>query len=1068
MADQDPSQYDHGEVCSKFGVRVEAGLNDSQVKQQREKFGPNKLEEEAPKSLLALVMEQFEDTLVRILLVSAAVSAVLAFTEDDHEGITAYVEPLVILTILFLNAIVGVWQNLNADAALEALKKLVPSVATVTRDGNRNDKLDAEDLVPGDIVHVRTGEQIPADIRLIRLETTTLSIDQSSLTGESQSVRKEVKKVDNKEAVIQDKHNMIFSGTYVFSGSAIGIVVATGMTTEMGKIQAGVTEAAKEQEATPLQQKLEEFGNDLAKMIFVICILVWAVNYKHFNDPVHGGMLKGCIYYFKIAVALAVAAIPEGLPTVITMCLALGTKTMAQRNCIVRKLPSVETLGCTTVICSDKTGTLTTNQMCVVRAALPQANGSMKELVVSGTSYDPFDGRIQNFDEGSWSSQEQQLTNIARVGALCNMSRLNVGEDGKVNRDGEPTEAAIRVFVEKLGCPEKKLQANHFGKRRGSTEHAMAFSTHWKKGMEESKTLEFDRDRKSMSVLYKDQASGKNVLYVKGASEMVFARCNRIMLNDGTVVPIDATWKQTVSQKIEGMAKEALRTIGLAIRTELQAVTWSGGKKTVNLESIGCNDDHEFFEETGNFIDAEKDMIFCGMVGILDPPRPECEDAVATCKVAGITVIMITGDNKTTAEAIATKLGILKAGKSHKQNSFTGKEFEALTEQKRWETLKNIMAQKDRSDDFEGAVFSRTEPTHKRQIVKILKNLDEVAAMTGDGVNDAPALKEAAIGIAMGIAGTEVAKNAADMILQDDNFQSIVAAVAEGRSIYSNMKAFIRYMISSNVGEVAAIFFTAALGIPEGLTPVQLLWVNLVTDGPPATALGLNPKDVDVMLKPPRKKSDALISTRSYVRYMVVGLYVGFAVIGIFIYWFCYDQGSVAGLGHDGQGLVTYNELTGWANCQAWTQQRRTEVLKNFTAGGKSYVFDTKDPARCTEYFTDGKVKASSLSLTVLVVIEMLNAFNALSEDGSLYHMPPWANPWLIIMASLSVGIHMVVLYWPPMNGIFAVCPLTLHDWGLVMSFSMPVLLIDEMLKFVGRMLPEDGKRRGTVKFHAD
>jgi Ca2+-transporting ATPase len=557
----------------------------------------------------------------------------------------------------------------------------------------------------------------------------------------------------------------------------------------MGKIQAGVTEAAKEKEQTPLQNKLEEFGDQLSKMIGLVCIAVWAINYKHFNDPMHGSFYKGAIYYFKIAVALAVAAIPEGLPTVITMCLAIGTKTMAQRNAIVRKLPSVETLGCTTVICSDKTGTLTTNQMCVVRAAFPQVDGGMKDMHISGTSYDPFDGVIQNFDASMWSDQ---LVNIARVGTLCNMSRLTVGE-GKVLRDGEPTEAALRVFVEKLGCPDAGLQAEYWRKERKSTESAMAFSNHWKKGMEEIKVLEFDRDRKSMSVLYKDQSSGKNVLYVKGASEMVFGRCTKIMLSDGSIVDIDAKWKQRVSERIEGMATDALRTIGLAIRTDLETVTWGSGK-TVNLESIGKDQDDEFFEKTENFIAAEQDMIFCGMVGILDPPRKECQEAVETCKRAGISVIMITGDNKTTAQAIAEKLGILKPGANHSKNSYTGKQFEDLSEEKKFEVLKAIMAQRDKSadHDFEGAVFSRTEPTHKRQIVKILKNLQEVAAMTGDGVNDAPALKEAAIGIAMGIAGTEVAKNAADMILQDDNFQSIVAAVAEGRSIYSNMKARFR------------------------------------------------------------------------------------------------------------------------------------------------------------------------------------------------------------------------------------------------------------------------------------
>jgi Ca2+-transporting ATPase len=488
------------------------------------------------------------------------------------------------------------------------------------------------------------------------------------------------------------------------------------------------------------------------------------------------------------------------------------------------------------------------------------------------------------------------------------------------------------------------------------------------------------------------------------------------------------------------MAKNALRTIGLAYKPgdELKQITY--GKATADLSIKDCLKD-PFFESTSNFVQAEKDMIFVGVVGIKDPPRPECKDAIKTCNAAGITVIMITGDNKETAVAIATDLGILKEGRDHSACSFTGKEFEEMSLQKKTQVLQDIMAKKA----VEGAVFARTEPTHKQQIVKILKELQEIAAMTGDGVNDAPALKEAAIGIAMGIAGTAVAKDAAAMILQDDNFSSIVAAVEEGRNIYSNMKAFIRYMISSNVGEVAAIFFTAALGIPEGLTPVQLLWVNLVTDGPPATALGLNPADLDVMTRPPRRRDDSLISLRSYVRYLVVGLYVGFAVVGIFIYWFCYDTAT------DNHPLVPLSQLLEWNHCKEWTNVAQYQNFNLNLAGGAPPI----EIKTCSDYFTEGKVKASSLSLTVLVVIEMLNAFNALSEDGSLFHMPPWSNPILILMTMLSVGIHMVVLYTPMANRIFEVVPLTFHDWVMVLAFSMPVIVIDEILKFFGRRTPE-------------
>jgi Ca2+-transporting ATPase len=1012
------------QVLKHFEVNQQKGLSSSQVTANRAKYGENKLDEQEKKSMLQLVIEQFEDTLVRILLVSAAVSFALAYFDEASasEGLTAYVEPLVILTILILNAIVGVWQESSAEQALDALKKLAPDTAFVLRDGEWT-RIDAEDIVPGDIVEVRVGDKVPADVRVCKLKTTTLRIEQSQLTGESQSVTKEVEPVGEKDCVIQGKINMLFSSTTVSNGVCEGVVISTGMKTEIGVIQSAVKDAAEDEEQTPLQQKLDEFGNQLAKMIGVICLLVWMINYKHFFDPIHGSVLRGCIYYFKIAVALAVAAIPEGLPTVITMCLALGTRQMAKRNCIVRKLPSVETLGCTTVICSDKTGTLTTNEMCVVKLAMfdKDSNSPMKAYGVEGHTYTPV-GKVLGLENIDWS-KEKAISTFCQTAALCNESRLLINDEGRFTRNGEPTEAAIRVLVEKIGCSDDGLNKKCLQQQTRSKDDVMAFSEHWGKGLTKRAVLEFHRDRKSMSVMFSDPSKKANTLFVKGAPEMVLKRCTHIMLPDGKTEKLTDAWRKRVEDMITTMANEALRTIGFAIRDD--------------LKSIGLHDydgdshkNHKLVCDPDGFAKIEEEMTFLGMTGILDPPRPECKPAIEACRIAGISVIMITGDNKLTAEAIAKKLSILSPSADHHENSFTGKEFEDLSDAKKVEILKGIMAKKG----TEGAVFSRTEPRHKQMIVKILKSLNEIVAMTGDGVNDAPALKQADIGIAMGIAGTEVAKEASDMVLQDDNFSSIVAAVEEGRSIYNNMKAFIRYMISSNVGEVASIFFTAALGIPEGLAPVQLLWVNLVTDGPPATALGFNPPDLDVMEKPPRKKDDTLISQWSLVRYMVVGLYVGFAVVGIFVYWFCFDHAA------DAHTLITFDQLKGWGDCKNW---KDFGTPKPFL--GMSFATDP-----CS-YFSAGKVKASTLSLTVLVVIEMLNAFNALSEDGSLTQMPPWVNPWLLAMTALSIGVHMVILYIPVLASIFAVCPLDLHDWILVMAFSSPVILIDEVLKFIGR-----------------
>lgn len=427
------------------------------------------------------------------------------------------------------------------------------------------------------------------------------------------------------------------------------------------------------------------------------------------------------------------------------------------------------------------------------------------------------------------------------------------------------------------------------------------------------------------------------------------------------------------------------------------------------------------------YAELEMGGTFVGFVCIRDPPRDEVKAAIAECKTAGIRVIMITGDSKETAVAIAKELNIIDDDGPNV--SFTGTEFEAL---------KTIEKKKEALSGTAGKVFSRVEPRHKRELVKILIEMDQIVAMTGDGVNDAPALKQAHIGIAMGITGTEVAKEASDMVLADDNFATIVKAVEEGRSIYSNMKAFIRYLISSNIGEVASIFLTAMLGVPEGFTSVQLLWVNLVTDGPPATALGFNPPDRDVMKKPPRKHDDQLISRWTFIRFMVIGVYVGIATVGIFIYWYMAADNSI-----DGHTHVTWDQLSNWSECPNW---------KDFTAASFLGMDFAKNPC---EYFTRGKVKASTLSLSVLVIIEMLNALNAISEDNSLLVIPPWVNPYLILAILASVGSHIFIVYVPVMNQIFGITPLSLNEWYLVLAFSFPVILIDEVLKFIGRIKNE-------------
>ncbi|KAK1744821.1 calcium-transporting ATPase [Skeletonema marinoi] len=913
------------DLCEFHGVDPSKGLSSESVEQKREEYGWNELDKEEATPLWKLVLEQFDDTLVKILLAAAVVPLHLPSSTTGEST------PMKKESSLTLNPSLFVWQEANAEAALDALKQLQSETARVLR-GGKMVTIESRALVPGDIIEVKVGD--PQDY--------FLRIDQSQLTGESQSVPKdtEVPTVAEDELVIQAKTNMLFASTTVVGGIARGIVTDIGMKTEIGAIQLAVQGAAEDEEDTPLKKKLDQFGDTLSQVIGVICILVWAINYNHFFDPVHGA-------FSRIAVALAVAAIPEGLPTVITTCLALGTRKMAAKNAIVRKLPSVETLGCTNVICSDKTGTITTNEMSCVELVLPVTQNEMMKHSVSGITYAPT-GEIT--PAVNFSKSATQLGMASTIASLCNASSIEYdSKQNKYIRVGEPTEASLKVLVEKIGLPDAAGQKSLAATRSSDPGTAHAVNDYWGGQAKVLATLEFNRDRKSMSVVTKPSGQNTNQLLVKGAPEDL----------SGELGTFDGTSGHPAS-KILG-------------------------------------------RDPSTFVEIESDLTFVGLVGIIDPPRAEIAPVVKICRTAGIRIMIITGDNKLTAEAIAMDIGLLEKD-FEPDSSHTGTDFFKKSEA---EQRKILMK-------GGGLVFSRTEPKHKQQLVKLLKSEGCVVAMTGDGVNDAPALKQADIGIAMGLSGTEVAKEASDMILADDNFATIVSAVEEGRSIYNNMQAFIRYLISSNIGEVAAIFFTAALGLPEGLIPVQLLWVNLVTDGPPATALGFNPADADIMKKLPRRTDDGLITPWVFFRYMVVGIYVGFACVAVFAYWYVYFEGEHTN--------ISWEQLTNWGHCSTWT--------------------DFKERSRLL-----------TLSLSVLVAIEMFNALNALSEDGSLMQMPPWANPYLILAMVVSFGMHFVILYVDVLADMFNVCPLDWDEWMLVLAFSLPVILIDEVLKFAGRRM---------------
>ncbi|XP_952193.1 calcium-transporting ATPase, putative [Theileria annulata] len=1203
---ESPHVYDSSEVLKHYSVNLDYGLNDEQVILHRELLGSHSFLKPKKLSLLHLFIQQFDDLLVKILL-SAAIVSFFFTCFDPHEtkNISSFIEPIVILFILILNALVGVWQEANAEKALDALKKLQPTLTTCLRNGVWT-TFDTENLVVGDIVKVKNGDKIPADLRLVKVLSTALLVEQSQLTGESLLIYKTTEALDKSEKTcdLQTKRNILFGSTTVCSGTGIGVVVAVGMDTEIGTIQSAVIEASTENTTTPLQKMLHDFGNSLSKAISVICLLVWLINVKNFNDPAHGSIIRGSIYYFKIAIALAVAAIPEGLPAVITTCLALGTRKMAKKNAIVRKLPSIETLGCTTVICSDKTGTLTTNKMTTVVVNLFNQQNKLRYIHMPHQG-DGIRVTMGGFGENgmyvaqSFDGPVENLTHtFLKCASLCSdvtFSTLHHKNNRKLSRfsssgmdddglvlEGEPTEVAIIEMVNNLGkfltqCDSSHLdqmgqvifsspveennssnikkmkrwkknllQNNNLVNRSRSdspnshantnssaesntntntelvndveTDDGMSkvrnetstlkkgqltgragqtvpipISALYRKYLIKEATLEFCRSRKMMSVICTHSGScvgnssggkgsgrsnkNKMYLYSKGAPESILEVCTSYMLPDGSVNKLSKSEKTEILDHVKQLANEALRVLAFSYRSASQkdldlynTLLHSSPNTTTNA--------NDTMKNNSVFSKIEKDMVFLGLVGIMDPPRPEVKDSISKCMRAGIRVIMITGDNKLTAEAIARKVGIIKiplsisnpslslspananfcgspkfsyanpkfsysspkfghASPSNSRfggspkfsgllhggslfSSLTGKEFESLTQDAQRKLLTTSCL-----------VFSRTEPKHKQSIVSILKDLGEIVAMTGDGVNDAPALKMADIGISMGINGTEVAKEASDMILADDNFKTIVSAIEEGRCIYSNMKAFIRYLISSNIGEVVSIFMTAMLGIPEGMLPVQLLWVNLVTDGPPATALGFNPPDPLVMKKGPRHRNDKLIDRTTLLRYMVIGLYVGLATCGIFIQYYVFGISP-----NEGNTLISLKKLMNWGNCMNWEEFH------------SSLIYDMSNSC---EYFTVGKVKASTLSLTTLVILEMFNALNALSEDSSILKVPPWSNPYLICAIFFSILIHCFILYIPFFSSLFNVVPLDVYDWKWVLIWSFPVLIIDECFKLCKR-----------------
>lgn len=1109
----EPWFLDVTEVVDALRTSLSRGLGHEEATQRAMLHGKNELPAEEPTPFFKLVLKQFEDLMVLLLLGAALISFILAIFEDEDDKLTAFMEPLVILLILIANAIVGVVQESNAEKAIQELKAYEASEALVLRDGSEH-TVPAADLVPGDLIKIRVGDKVPADCRLVVIHGSVITVDQSVLTGESDSCLKMVDRIARLRSssgvlpgaeqtlyeatnaadslVNQDKINMLFAGTLMTRGSGLAVVTSTGVNTAIGNIHRSISE--QEQEKTPLKIQLDEFGEQLSKWIAIICIVVWVINIHHFDDPIHGGILRGAIYYFKIAVALAVAAIPEGLPAVVTTCLALGTRLMAREGAIVRSLPSVETLGCTSVICADKTGTLTTNQMVVHKVLIATDNrgtvnpgnnverpnstmGAMAafasamtgsastgsganstkrdpvllELTVDGADYTPVGnvtlssgiaGKPPMVIENPAASNPA-LTDLARIAALCNDATLAYDRPThQFVRTGEPTEAALRVMVEKLGLPNDMIVNDREDlrvmiQRREDpaliTASARVCSNFWESQFTKEATLEFTRSRKSMSVICAPAVPGasskasqavggmrQRLLFVKGAPESIIHRCNRARLNSGGTVPISNAFRDSFMEKVRELGSQGLRCLALA-----------QGEAPDELQTALDITNAKHFEA------IEQQLTFVGVVAMHDPPRPEVRTAIQECQRAGIRVMVITGDGKETAEAVCREIGILEenahepymAGASDQEllavdsdttddtlggRSISGAMWSQMTVAEQRRAVRRL------------TVFSRVEPKHKLEVVKYLREAGEVVAMTGDGVNDAPALKQADIGIAMG-SGMPVAREASDMVLVDDNFNTIVSAVRQGRAIFANTKQFIRYLISSNIGEVACIFFTALLGTPEALIPVQLLWVNFVTDGLPATALSFNVPDSDVMRRKPRSRKEGIVDAWMAFRYFIIGLYVGLAVVLGFCWWYTLFEGGPQ---------ISFSQLISFESCKEEEAQMLGYSCKIFKHGH------------------DGQIQhPSTIALSILVTIEMFNALNSLSENESLFSVPPWSNIWLLAAIALSFVLHFAILYVPSLAGIFSVAPISFDEWLAVFWFSFPVIVLDETVKFFSRRL---------------
>ena len=886
------------EVFKEFNISEEKGLSNEQVIANREKYGSNELKAQKKKSLFVKFIEQFKDFMIIVLIIAAVVSGVVGYIEEGK-----VTDSIIILVVVIVNAIIGVAQEAKAEKSLEALQKLSSHSAKVIRNGEMN-VVASRELVPGDIVVLDTGDYVPADLRII--EAVNLKSQEASLTGESVPSEKNSATIENEKVGVGDRNNMLFSSSLITYGRGKGIVVETGMNTEVGKIAGIISNTIKSE--TPLQTKLNKLGKTLGIAALVICVIIFVIGLLYGKEPLD---------MFMTAVSLAVAAIPEGLAAVSTIVLAIGVQRMVKKNAIVKKLPAVETLGSASVICSDKTGTLTQNKMTVEKVYYNGKLVDMKDI----TEED-----VEDFQE------------LVRISMLCNDTKVSASNE----LTGDPTETALVDMGFKLDfTPELYLSYPRVAE------------------------VPFDSDRKLMTTVH--QVGNKFLVYTKGGVDELLRRCNSYLFKGEIKNDLDIFTKQ-INEQNEQMAQNALRVLAMGYK---------------ELDHMPSKEEME---------KIESNLIYVGMVGMIDPPREEVKAAVAKCKSAGIKTVMITGDHKITATAIAKALGIMEEG----DEAITGAKLEDMSDEELEKRVRKI------------AVYARVSPEHKVRIVKAWQKNGEIVAMTGDGVNDAPALKTADIGCAMGIVGTDVSKEAADVILTDDNFSTIVSAVEEGRRIYDNILKAIQFLLSSNVGEIILLFlailiapllankFGVDIKLIEPLLPIHILWVNLVTDSLPALALAVDPAERDVMNRKPNKKQKGIFTKGMTWRIIYQGTMIGLLTLTAFII-----------------GLNTKNVP----------------------------VMDGKTPDEVRVAI------AQTMAFIVLALSELVHVFNVRNNRKSMFTSGLFSNLILILAILVSAGLMFVVLLVPALRNVFSIVQLPAENIVETICLVLAPIVIVELFK---------------------